>query len=80
MQQVLQTARNGRTALLEEPVPITGAGQVMIANLASVISAGTEKMVIGLTRKSLLGKARERPEVVCHLFSLGHGHKAVVLR
>ena len=37
---------------------------MLIANAASVISAGTERMVIDLARKSLLGKARERPDLV----------------
>ncbi len=39
-------------------------GQLMIANAASLISAGTEKMVMDLASKSLLGKARERPDHV----------------
>jgi len=68
MRQVLQTARNGQTALVEAPVPLVSAGQVMIENAASVISAGTEKMVIDLARKSLLGKARQRPDQVRRLW------------
>jgi predicted dehydrogenase/threonine dehydrogenase-like Zn-dependent dehydrogenase len=68
MHQVLQTARDGRTALVEVPVPALGAGHILIANVASVISAGTEKMVIDLARKSLLGKARERPDQVRRLW------------
>ena len=36
----------------------------MVANAASVISAGTERMVMDLAKKSLLGKARERPDHV----------------
>ena len=39
-------------------------GHLLIANAASVISAGTEKMTMDLARKSLLGKARERPDQV----------------
>jgi predicted dehydrogenase/threonine dehydrogenase-like Zn-dependent dehydrogenase len=37
---------------------------VLIANCASVISAGTEKLMMDLASKSLLGKARERPDQV----------------
>jgi predicted dehydrogenase/NADPH:quinone reductase-like Zn-dependent oxidoreductase len=40
------------------------AGQVLIANAYSLISAGTERTVIDLARRSLLGKARERPDLV----------------
>jgi predicted dehydrogenase/threonine dehydrogenase-like Zn-dependent dehydrogenase len=39
-------------------------GHVLIANVRSVISAGTEKMVMDLAKKSLLGKAKERPDQV----------------
>ena len=39
-------------------------GEVLIANVASMISAGTERMVIDLAEKSLFGKARERPDLV----------------
>ncbi|HUG36978.1 MAG TPA: bi-domain-containing oxidoreductase [Candidatus Limnocylindrales bacterium] len=46
------------------PDPVAAFGQVVIATEASVISAGTEKMVRDLARKSLLQKARERPEQV----------------
>ena len=40
------------------------AGHLLIANQASVISAGTEKLTMELARKSLLGKARARPDQV----------------
>lgn len=39
-------------------------GHVLIANRASVISAGTEKMIMNLAQRTLLGKARERPDHV----------------
>ena len=44
--------------------PTVGAGELLIANQASLVSAGTEKMVMDLAKKSLLGKARERPDHV----------------
>src|SRR5687768_1951809 len=37
-------------------------GQVLIANAKSIVSAGTEKMAMELGQKSLIGKARERPD------------------
>jgi predicted dehydrogenase/threonine dehydrogenase-like Zn-dependent dehydrogenase len=39
-------------------------GQVLMATMASVISAGTERYVVDLARKSLIGKARQRPQDV----------------
>ena len=64
MQQVTQNIRNGKLHVVEVPDPVARPGQVLIANSASVISAGTEKMVLELAKKSLIGKARERPDHV----------------
>jgi predicted dehydrogenase len=51
-------------SLARVPDPLVRPGHLLIANAASVISAGTEKMVMDLARKSLWGKARERPDHV----------------
>ena len=64
MQQVLQNIRNGELTVQQVPAPMVRDGEVLIANRASVVSAGTEKMVLELSKKSLLGKARERPDHV----------------
>ncbi len=64
MQQVLQNIRDGKLSLAEVPSPLAQKGQVLIANQRSLISAGTEKMIMDLAQKSLLGKARERPDHV----------------
>ncbi len=64
MKQVLQNIKDGRLTVQECPAPVAQAGRVVIANAASLISAGTEKMVMDLASKSLLGKAKERPDHV----------------
>jgi predicted dehydrogenase/threonine dehydrogenase-like Zn-dependent dehydrogenase len=64
VQQVVQEVRSGKLSVAEIPAPLAQPGEVLIANVASVISAGTERMVIDLAKKSLLGKARERPDLV----------------
>jgi predicted dehydrogenase/threonine dehydrogenase-like Zn-dependent dehydrogenase len=64
MKQILQNVRDGKTRVAEVPEPLARPGQVLIANSASLLSAGTEKMVLELTKKSLLGKAKERPDQV----------------
>lgn len=61
MKQIIQDVRSGATTVKEIPDPITLPGQVLIAEMASAISAGTERYVVDLARKSLLGKARSRP-------------------
>lgn len=64
MKQVVQDVRSGATTVREIPAPIAGPRQVVVANVSSLISAGTERYVVELARKSLLGKARERPDHV----------------
>ena len=43
---------------------ICRGGGILVHNVASLISAGTEKMVIDLAQKSLVGKAKERPDLI----------------
>jgi predicted dehydrogenase/threonine dehydrogenase-like Zn-dependent dehydrogenase len=64
MKQVVQDVRSGATSIREIPDPITPPGHVLVAALASAISAGTERYVVDLARKSLIGKARQRPQDV----------------
>ena len=64
MKQVIQNVRSGDLKVQEIPAPAVGAQSVLIANQSSLVSAGTEKMIVDLSKKSLLGKARERPDQV----------------
>ncbi|MBY0402196.1 zinc-binding alcohol dehydrogenase, partial [Myxococcota bacterium] len=64
MRQILQNARTGALELVEVPAPALAAGQVLVRNAFSVLSPGTEKMAMDFARKSLLGKARSRPDLV----------------
>ena len=64
MRQVVQSVRSGETRVRELPDPVATPGNVVVATLASLISAGTERYVVELAKKSLIGKARERPDHV----------------
>jgi predicted dehydrogenase/threonine dehydrogenase-like Zn-dependent dehydrogenase len=64
MRQILQNYKTGELRLTEVPRPALRAGGVLVATRASLISAGTEKMKVEVARKSLLGKALERPDQV----------------
>ncbi len=64
LKQVVQNLRDGKLRLADVPQPLVKDGYVLIENRYSVISAGTEKMVVDLASKSLLAKARERPDHV----------------
>jgi predicted dehydrogenase/threonine dehydrogenase-like Zn-dependent dehydrogenase len=64
MKQVIQSYKNGNISLAEVPQPYCKAGGVVVRTAASLISPGTEKMMIEMGQKSLLGKARARPDLV----------------
>lgn len=64
MKQVLQNMKSGALEVTDVPPPIIQRGRVLVRTAASLISAGTEKMTVDVGRKSLLGKARERPDLV----------------
>jgi predicted dehydrogenase len=50
--------------VVEVPTPTPQAGEVLIRTAASLVSAGTERMLVEFAEKSLLGKARSRPDLV----------------
>ena len=64
MKQIVQNPGTGKLELVDVPVPATAPGFVLVRNQFSVVSPGTEKMAIDFARKSLLGKARSRPDLV----------------
>lgn len=64
MRQVLQDIKTGEIRIVEVPAPLLKRGGVLVQNSFSVISAGTERQSVSLGQKSLIGKARERPEMV----------------
>ena len=68
MRQVLQDLRSGATRLIDVPVPKPGKGQVLIRTRRSLVSAGTERMLVEFGRANLVDKARQQPERVRQVF------------
>src|SRR5262245_66574019 len=64
VKQVVQAVKGGRTRVADVAAPTLRAGGVLVQTRWSLISAGTEKLIIDLAGKSLLGKARARPDLV----------------
>ncbi len=64
MKQVIQNFRSGVLKVDEVPETMCRNGGILVDNVASLISAGTEKMTVDLAQKSLAGKAAERPDLV----------------
>ena len=49
--------------MVDVPVPTPQPGMILIKTAASLVSAGTERMVVEFAEKSLLGKVRSRPDL-----------------
>jgi len=65
MKQILQNYKTGELQLIEVPPPTHARrGHVLVQTRASVVSVGTERAMIDIARKSLLGKAQARPDWV----------------
>ncbi|MGB0681096.1 MAG: bi-domain-containing oxidoreductase [Magnetovibrionaceae bacterium] len=64
MKQVIQSARTGKLGLRDVPDPVARPGHLLVETEASLISAGTERMVVDFARKSLAAKAKARPDLV----------------
>jgi len=68
VKQIIQDYRTGKIELKEVPISVCHAGGVLVETKFSLISAGTEKLMIDLARKSLISKARARPDLVKKVF------------
>jgi len=64
MKQVLQNRKTGKTAVMDVPVPALQRGRLLVRSVASLISAGTERVAVETVRKGLMQEARERPDLV----------------
>jgi predicted dehydrogenase/threonine dehydrogenase-like Zn-dependent dehydrogenase len=69
MKQLLYSPREGEIEVVEVPAPGAAAGCVLVRTGASVLSAGTERMAVEFARKSMLEKARSRPDLVRQVVS-----------
>ena len=63
MKQLLQNMRDGESRVVDVPVPTPQPGMILIKTASSLVSAGTERMVVEFAEKSLLGKVRSRPDL-----------------
>ena len=64
MKQVMQSAKTRKLSVRDVPTPKAAAGELLVRTRASLISAGTERMVVQFARKSLAAKAKDRPDLV----------------
>lgn len=67
MKQITQRLRNGTIEVLDVPEPTVTAETVLVDVRASLLSAGTERAKVETGKKSLIGKARARPDQVAQV-------------
>lgn len=68
MLQIIQSLKSGDTILEEVPVPRVGSGKVLIKTHRTLVSLGTEKMLVSFGQANLFDKARSQPEKVRQVF------------
>jgi len=64
IKQLLQGLGSGKTELVEEPASRMKSGQVAVETRASLISAGTERMLLEFGKAGYIAKARSQPDKV----------------
>jgi predicted dehydrogenase/threonine dehydrogenase-like Zn-dependent dehydrogenase len=64
MKQIIQDLKNGETILEEVPAPEVKPGQVLIQTTRSLVSLGTERMLVEFGKSNLFQKAKQQPDKV----------------
>ena len=70
MQQLTQSLKKGQIEIREVSLPMIPRGHILVRNHYSLISAGTESSTVATARKSMLGKARARPQQAKQVFDV----------
>lgn len=68
MKQILQNLGSGETQVLEVPSPGCRGQHLLIASTVSLVSSGTERMLVEFARGSLIHKVRQQPDKVRQVF------------
>ena len=62
MKQILQSLSNGETMIVEVPAPVVAPGSLLIETRSSLISLGTEKMLMDFGKAGWIDKAKKQPD------------------
>lgn len=72
MKQIIQDLKNGATILEEVPMPQVKAGYVLIQTTRTLVSLGTERMLVEFGKANLIDKARQQPDKVKQVLDKMH--------
>lgn len=64
MKQILQNLKSGETEIADVPCPHVGRGCLLIRSRRSLVSAGTERMLVDFGKANIIDKARQQPDKV----------------
>lgn len=64
MKQIIQDLKSGATVLEEVPAPMVKSGCVLIKTTRTLVSLGTERMLVEFGKANLIDKARQQPDKV----------------
>ena len=64
MKQIIQSFKTGATILEDVPAPLVRKGHILIQTTRSLVSLGTERMLVEFGKSNLISKARQQPEKV----------------
>mgnify|MGYP000291746597 FL=1 len=64
MKQIIQDLKDGKTILEEVPAPIVKSGHLLIETTRSLVSLGTERMLVEFGKSNLFQKAKQQPDKV----------------
>lgn len=64
MKQIIQSFKTGETILEDVPAPQVGRGKVLIQTSRSLVSLGTERMLVEFGKSNLISKAKQQPDKV----------------
>ena len=69
MKQLIQNFKTGELYVDEVPMPSMSEGFILVENKFSLISSGTEKSTVKVAKANLLGKAKQRPDLVIQVLN-----------
>ena len=64
MKQIIQSLKTGSTEVTEVPVPNVSSGSLLIKTSKTLVSAGTERMLVEFSKAGWIKKARQQPDKV----------------
>jgi len=64
LKQIIQSFKTGLTEVAEVPCPVVGRGQILIGTSRTLVSTGTERMLVEFGKAGWIEKARQQPEKV----------------